>query len=96
VIDAYPAPLRSATTGPVGAREVAHLLGRPRSAVIASIRKGQIPATWDGRQYVVDVTNLPTRDDVRPADPTNPRAVGASSAARWVWRQIWWSRIVAN
>jgi hypothetical protein len=72
VIDAYPAPLRSATTGPVGAREVAHLLGRPRSAVIANIRKGQIPSTWDGRQYLVDVTNLPSRQDVRPADPLSP------------------------
>ena len=30
VIDTYPAPLRIATTGPIGAREVAHLLGRPR------------------------------------------------------------------
>jgi len=72
VIDAYPAPLRSATTGPVGAREVAHLLGRPRSAVIANIRKGQIPSTWDGRRYLVDVTNLPSRQDVRPADPLSP------------------------
>ncbi|MHB8186298.1 MAG: hypothetical protein ACYDDU_09440 [Dermatophilaceae bacterium] len=72
VIDAYPAPLRGATTGTVGAREVAHLLGRPRSAVIANIRKGQIPSTWDGRQYLVDVTNLPIRQDVRPADPLSP------------------------
>jgi hypothetical protein len=72
VLDAYPAPLRGAATGPVGAREAAHLLDRPRSAVIASIRKGQIPATWDGRQYLVDLTNLPNRDDVRPADPRNP------------------------
>ena len=69
VLDAYPAPLRGAATGPVGAREVAHLLGRPRSAVIASIRKGQIPSTWDGRQYLVDVADLPTRRDIRPADP---------------------------
>ena len=72
VIDAYPAPLRGATTGSVGAREVAHLLGRPRSAVIANIRKGQIPSTWDGRQYLVDVTNLPSRQDVPPADPLSP------------------------
>jgi hypothetical protein len=72
VIDAYPAPLRGVTTGSVGAREVAHLLGRPRSAVIANIRKGQIPSTWDGRQYLVDVTNLPSRPDVRPADPLSP------------------------
>ena len=72
VIDAYPAPLRGASTGSVGAREVAHLLGRPRSAVIANIRKGQIPSTWDGRQYLVDVTNLPSRQDVRPADPLSP------------------------
>ena len=72
VIDAYPAPLRNAATGPIGAREVAHLLGRPRSAVIANIRKGQIPSTWDGRRYLVDVTNLPSRQDVRPADPLSP------------------------
>ncbi len=72
VVDAYPAPLRGATTGSVGAREVAHLLGRPRSAVIANIRKGQIPSTWDGRQYLVEVTNLPSRNDVRPADPLSP------------------------
>ena len=79
VIDAYPAPLRSATTGTVGAREVAHLLGRPRSAVIASIRKGQTPATWDGRRYLVDVTDLPIRRDVRPADPTNPEPLARLS-----------------
>jgi hypothetical protein len=72
VLDAYPAPLRSAATGPVGAREAAHLLGRPRSAVIAKIRNGQIPAAWDGRQYLVDVTDLPSRDDVRPANPVDP------------------------
>ena len=72
VLDAYPAPLRGAATGPVGAREARHLLGRPRSAVIAEIRKGQIPATWDGRQYLVDVTDLPSRDDIRPANPLDP------------------------
>jgi hypothetical protein len=72
VRDAYPPPLRGAATGSVGAREAAHLLDRPRSAVIANIRKGQIPATWDGRQCLVDVTNLPSRNDVRPADPRNP------------------------
>ncbi|MEO6144450.1 MAG: hypothetical protein ABIP19_10770, partial [Dermatophilaceae bacterium] len=75
VIDAYPAPLRGATTGTVGAREVAHLIGRPRSAVIANIRKGQIPSTWDGRQYLVEVTNLPIRQDVRPADPLSPESL---------------------
>ena len=64
-----PGAAAGAATGPVGAREVAHLLGRPRSAVIASIRKGQIPSTWDGQQYLVDVANLPTRRDIRPADP---------------------------
>ena len=72
VLDAYPVPLRGTATGLVGAREVAHLLGQPRSAVIASIRKGQIPSTWDGRQYLVDVTDLPTRRDIRPADPLSP------------------------
>ena len=72
VIDAYPAPLRGVTTGSVGAREVAHLLGRPRSAVIANIRNGQIPSTWDGRQYLVDVTDLPSWRDVRPANPLSP------------------------
>ena len=79
VLDAYPAPLRGTTTGPVGAREVAHLLGRPRSAVIASIRKGQIPSTWDGRQYLVDVANLPTRRDIRPADPLSPEPLSRLS-----------------
>src|SRR5665811_1246483 len=54
VIDAYPAPLRGASTGSVGAREVAHLLGRPRSAVIARIRKGEIPSTWDCLLYTSD------------------------------------------
>ena len=72
VIDAYPAPLRGASTGSVGAREVAHLLGRPRSAVITRIRKGEIPATWDGRQYLVDVTNLPSRQDVSAGGPAHP------------------------
>jgi len=38
VIDAYPAPVRSATTGPVGAREVAHLIGRPRPSSRASAK----------------------------------------------------------
>jgi hypothetical protein len=71
VLDAYPTPLRSATTEPVGAREVAHLLGRPRSAVIADIRKGQIPSTWDGTRYLVDVANLPCRHEIRPADPVS-------------------------
>jgi hypothetical protein len=79
VLDAYPTPLRIATTEPVGAREAAHLLGRPRSAVIANIRKGQIPATWDGRQYLVDVANLPSRDDVRPADPASPEPLSRLS-----------------
>ena len=79
VIDAYPAPLRGATTGTVGAREVAHLIGRPRSAVIANIRKGQIPSTWDGRQYLVEVTNLPIREDVRPADPLSPEPLARLS-----------------
>jgi len=79
VLDAYPAPLRGAATGPVGAREAAHLLGRPRSAVIAKIRQGQIPATWDGRQYLVDLTNLPKRDDVRPADPRSPEPLSRLS-----------------
>jgi len=72
VLYAYPAPLRSAATGTVGAREAAHLLGRTRSAVIADIRKGQIPADWDGRQYLVNVTDLPSRDDIRPANPLDP------------------------
>jgi hypothetical protein len=71
VLDAYPTPLRSATTEPVGTREVAHLLGRPRSAVIADIRKGQIPSTWDGRRYLVDAANLPGRHEIRPADPAS-------------------------
>jgi hypothetical protein len=71
VLDAYPTPLRSATTLPVGVREVAHLLGRPRSAVIADIRKGQIPSTWDGTQYLVDAANLPGRHEIRPADPSS-------------------------
>jgi hypothetical protein len=79
VLDAYPAPLRGAATGPVGAREAAHLLGRPRSAVIAKIRQGQIPATWDGRQYLVDLTNLPNRDDVRPANPRSPEPLSRLS-----------------
>jgi hypothetical protein len=79
VLDAYPAPLRGAATGPVGAREAAHLLGRPRSAVIAKIRQGQIPATWSGRQYLVDLTNLPNRDDVRPADPRSPEPLSRLS-----------------
>jgi len=79
VLDAYPAPLRGAATGSVGAREAAHLLGRPRSAVIAKIRQGQIPATWDGRQYLVDLTNLPNRDDVRPADPRSPEPLSRLS-----------------
>ena len=72
VLDAYPTPLRGATTGQIGTREVAHLLGQPRSAVITSIRKGQIPSTLDGRQYLVDVANLPKRREVRPADPLSP------------------------
>ena len=72
VLDAYPAPLRSAATGTVGAREAAHLLGRPRAAVIAQIRKGQIPSAWDGQQYLVDVMDLPSRDDIRPANPLDP------------------------
>jgi len=79
VLDAYPVPLRGTATGPVGAREVAHLLGRPRSAVIASIRTGQIPSTWDGRQYLVDVTKLPTRRDIRPADPLSPEPLSRLS-----------------
>jgi hypothetical protein len=79
VLDAYPTPLRGATTGAVGAREAAHLLGRPRSSVIANIRKGQIPAAWDGRRYVVDVTDLPSRDEVRPADPRNPETLSLLS-----------------
>ena len=79
VLDAYPAPLRGAATGPVGAREAAHLIGRPRSAVIAKIRQGQIPATWDGRQYLVDLANLPNRDDVRPADPRSPEPLARLS-----------------
>ena len=79
VIDAYPTPLRGANTATVGAREVAHLLGRPRSAVIAKIRKGQIPSTWDGRQYLVEVTNLPIRQDVRPADPLSPEPLARLS-----------------
>jgi excisionase family DNA binding protein len=79
VLDAYPAPLRGAATGPVGAREAAHLLGRPRSAVIAKIRQGHIPATWDGRQYLVDLTDLPNRHDVRPADPRSPEPLSRLS-----------------
>jgi hypothetical protein len=79
VLDAYPAPLRGAATGPVGAREAAHLLGRPRSAVIAKIRQGQISATWDGRQYLVNLANLPNRDDVRPADPRSPEPLSRLS-----------------
>jgi hypothetical protein len=79
VLDAYPAPLRAAATGPVGAREAAHLLGRPRSAIIAKIRQGQIPATWDGRQYLVDLNNLLKRDDVRPADPRSPEPLSRLS-----------------
>jgi hypothetical protein len=88
VIDAYPAPLRGASTGSVGAREVAHLLGGPRSAVIANIRKGQIPSTWDGRQYLVDVTNLPSRQDVRPADPLSPEPLPRLSCTLSAWQRI--------
>ena len=54
VLDAYPAPLRGAATGPVGAREVAHLLGRPRSAVIASIRKVAFAAFGRDSQHAPD------------------------------------------
>ena len=79
MIDAYPAPLRSATTGPVDTREVAHLLGRPRSVIMASIRKGEIPATWDGRQYLVDAADLPNGREVRPADPLNPEPLSRLS-----------------
>lgn len=59
-----PAPSRSATTGTVGGRGIAHLLGRPRSAIIAKIRKGQIPQPEDA--------TVPRRRH-RPADTLSPK-----------------------
>ena len=80
VLDSYPRPLLPAMPdADLSARETANLLGVSVSTVHSRIRAGEIPARQDRGGYAVSITAIPTRTDIRPADPLDPHPLARLS-----------------
>jgi excisionase family DNA binding protein len=72
ILNGYPSPLAAPNPQTTyNAKQAANHLGVSRSTVIADIRDSRLPATYDGRRYIIKATDLPTTADVQPADPTS-------------------------
>ena len=80
ILDGYPTPLAPAfPDADLSAREAANLLGVSVSTVHSRVRAGEIPARQDRGGYAVSITAIPTRTDIRPADPLDPHPLARLS-----------------
>ncbi len=72
VSSAYPSPLRPPAPRPLRPTEAARQLARTDGWVRRQIRHGNLHVVRDGRDTYLPATEVDTRTDITPADPTDP------------------------